>query len=69
MQSGGKKEVQVAAFDPENGPGPSSKKEENPVPKKTYEKPSFRWEKVFETQALTCGKVTFPQCRANRKTS
>jgi hypothetical protein len=27
------------------------------VPKKPYEKPSFRYEKVFVTTALACGKV------------
>ena len=25
--------------------------------KKTYSKPAFRFERVFETQALSCGKV------------
>jgi hypothetical protein len=39
--------------------------------KKTYEKPSFRFEQVFETQALSCGKVFATQgpCHSNRKTS
>jgi hypothetical protein len=63
------KEVHVAAFDPEDEPGQGSGKEEKSVQKKRYEKPSFRWEKVFETQALACGKVTLPQCRVSRKTS
>jgi hypothetical protein len=27
-----------------------------PVVKKPYEKPSFRYEQVFVTSALTCGK-------------
>lgn len=27
-------------------------------PKKAYEKPSFRYEKVFVTSALSCGKVS-----------
>ena len=27
--------------------------------KKPYEKPSFRFEQVFVTTALSCGKVTF----------
>jgi hypothetical protein len=32
--------------------------------KKPYEKPSFRFEKVFVTSALSCGKVTGDnQCR------
>jgi len=39
--------------------------------KKPYKKPEFRYEKVFETMALSCGKVspTEFQCRFNRKTS
>lgn len=39
--------------------------------KKPYEKPSFRHERVFETMALACGKIspTQFQCRFNRKTS
>jgi hypothetical protein len=28
-----------------------------PVAKKPYEKPAFRYEKVFVTTALSCGKV------------
>jgi hypothetical protein len=33
--------------------------------KKTYQKPDFRFEKVFEVSALSCGKlsVTQAQCR------
>ena len=27
------------------------------IPKKPYEKPSFRFEQVFVTTALSCGKV------------
>jgi hypothetical protein len=40
--------------------------------KKTYEKPAFRHEQVFETQALSCGKVAGDirsQCHLSRKTS
>ncbi len=39
--------------------------------KKPYQKPEFRFERVFETMALSCGKVspTEFQCRFNRKTS
>lgn len=29
-----------------------------PVTKKPYEKPSFRYEQVFVTTALSCGKIT-----------
>lgn len=39
--------------------------------KKLYQKPEFRFERVFETRALACGKisVTQGQCAHNRKTS
>ncbi len=39
--------------------------------RKPYQKPAVRFEKVFETRALTCGKVHVTQgsCRFNRKTS
>ena len=39
--------------------------------KKAYQKPEFRYERVFETMALSCGKVspTEFQCRFNRKSS
>ncbi len=41
------------------------------APKKPYVKPQVRSEKVFETMALACGKIsaTQRQCRFNRKTS
>jgi len=39
--------------------------------KKLYHKPEFRFEHVFETRALVCGKVstTTRSCHFNRKTS
>jgi hypothetical protein len=39
--------------------------------KKRYAKPDFKHEKVFETMALACGKLsaTQAQCRFNRKLS
>jgi hypothetical protein len=39
--------------------------------KKPYQKPQFRFERVFETRALTCGKVnpTQSSCSHNRKSS
>jgi hypothetical protein len=42
-----------------------------PKVKKPYLKPGFQREKVFETQALTCGKVQTTQssCHRNRKVS
>jgi len=37
---------------------------------KLYQKPAFRYEKVFETNALTCGKIARQgPCHSNRKTS
>ena len=39
--------------------------------KKPYHKPAVRYEHVFETSALSCGKVqtTQGQCHSNRKHS
>jgi hypothetical protein len=39
--------------------------------KKAYQKPEVRYEHVFETMALACGKVqtTQGQCAHNRKAS
>ncbi len=39
--------------------------------KRPYVKPQVRHERVFETMALTCGKVqtTEHSCHSNRKTS
>ena len=38
--------------------------------KKPYEKPSFRYEQVFVTSALSCGKTgTQAQCSLNIKVS
>jgi len=39
--------------------------------KKLYQKPAFRYERVFETLALSCGKIAPTQhtCHHNRKTS
>jgi hypothetical protein len=41
------------------------------TPRKPYQKPAVRYERVFETSALTCGKVQTTQqgCHQNRKTS
>jgi hypothetical protein len=37
--------------------------------KKPYHKPEFRFERVFETLALSCGKIhgSQGQCRFNKK--
>ena len=39
--------------------------------RKPYEKPAFRTERIFETMALACGKISATQghCRFNRKSS
>jgi len=39
--------------------------------KKPYSKPAFRFERVFETQALSCGKIHShgTSCKLNPKTS
>jgi hypothetical protein len=39
--------------------------------KKPYRKPEFRYERVFETLALSCGKINGlqQQCKFNRKVS
>ena len=51
-----------------------SPKAATPKPKKKpYVKPAFRYEKVFETQALACGKIAPTQSTcvspSSRKTS
>jgi len=40
-------------------------------PRKAYQKPAFQHERVFETMALACGKLSPTQftCHFNRKTS
>jgi hypothetical protein len=50
---------------PSPGPG------EQATARKPYHKPAVRYERVFETRALICGKVqqTQEQCAHNRKTS
>jgi hypothetical protein len=44
---------------------------ERPSQKRPYHKPAFRCERVFETMALTCGKVSPTQgaCQSNNKNS
>jgi len=41
------------------------------VGKKSYRKPEFRYERAFETMALSCGKTNpnLRQCMLNRKVS
>ncbi|HUB03115.1 MAG TPA: hypothetical protein VL983_10530 [Terriglobales bacterium] len=53
-------------------PVKTGEQERKPKPKlkKPYSKPSFQFERVFETQALTCGKISsFGSCHLNRKNS
>jgi hypothetical protein len=49
----------------------STHKPGEPAPKKPYTKPAFRHERVFETRALSCGKMQDTQgsCHHNRRTS
>jgi hypothetical protein len=37
--------------------------------KKTYEKPTFRFEEVFVTSALSCGKISSTQSSCTGATS
>lgn len=46
------------------------RRSDKPHKKKPYTKPAFLFERVFETQALSCGKTTHAgQCHLNRKSS
>jgi hypothetical protein len=55
----------------DESPGGQAPKDPSPVTKRPYQKPAFRFERVFETMALACGKInsTQFQCRFNRHTS
>jgi len=56
----------------ENQPSHGNEKQLNARKnKKPYQKPAFRHERVFETQALACGKVGGPQaqCQFQQKAS
>ncbi len=45
-------------------------KKYSPVVRKRYAKPAFRYERVFETLALSCGKVLETAvCSHNKKSS
>lgn len=56
-------------------PSASEKDHQSPaehpqVEKKSYKKPAFRSERVFETMALNCGKIAIQnQCRHKRRAS
>jgi len=49
----------------------TSEKPRKPSPKKPYQAPAFRFERVFEVSALSCGKVSSTQdsCTLNTKVS
>jgi hypothetical protein len=51
----------------------SSREEPRPaaIEKKPYEKPGFRYEQVFVTSALSCGKITTTSasCHSNLSAS
>jgi hypothetical protein len=52
----------------------TNKKSAREIPrttKKSYQEPAFRYERVFETMALSCGKVetTNFQCKFHRMNS
>jgi hypothetical protein len=51
--------------------GERSNSAQAPVQKTPYQKPAFLHESVFETSALSCGKVQSTQagCHSNRKIS
>ena len=50
---------------------PEKTREEALTDTQAYQKPAFRYERVFETMALACGKVNplQAQCHFNRKNS
>jgi hypothetical protein len=54
-----------------NKHGKADQQSQEAARKKPYIKPGFQLEKVFETQALTCGKVQTTQssCHRSRKAS
>ncbi len=52
-------------------PEAQASKIQSEAPRKPYQKPKFRFERVFETMALACGKVSPTQkhCQFIRKSS
>jgi hypothetical protein len=54
-----------------NASSKNSNESESAAAKKQYKDPAFRYEHVFETMALACGKVepTNISCRFNRRNS
>jgi hypothetical protein len=58
--------VNVGSLEPND-----KRSDQKKIGKKVYCKPAFRFERVFETQALSCGKIHGHGtiCNINRKTS
>jgi hypothetical protein len=50
---------------------PEARAQAQRAAKRPYQKPAFRRERIFETRALTCGKIntTQSQCAHNKKNS
>ena len=46
----------------------SSDDPSTPATKKPYEKPAFRYEQVFVTTALSCGKISITQVNCTSTT-
>jgi hypothetical protein len=63
--------VQARTADVETGSGKTGKTGKTGKPSKAYQKPAFQHERVFETMALSCGKLSPTQftCHFNRKVS
>jgi hypothetical protein len=55
----------------DNRNSPKPRETVETVAKKPYTKPAFRFERVFETRALSCGKMQDTQgsCHHNRRAS
>jgi hypothetical protein len=62
---------EVRMNESEKTKGLTSPCEPKPRPRKPYHKPEVRYERVFEVQALVCGKVQTTQfgCHYNRRNS
>jgi hypothetical protein len=63
-------DVRIRMSNVEKTHGPPSKPETE-TGRKPYRKPEFRFELVFETMALACGKISPTQghCRFRRRSS
>jgi hypothetical protein len=68
---GVKKEIPVIMAEQDWNTNEENAVESRRTTKKPYQEPAFRHERVFETMALSCGKVqpTQFQCRHHRNAS